>query len=335
MLSFSKNDFRSLVFAFIYVFVPYRLYLGRFVLGEFLASTFLPLVFLGFYEIILEITKMVSIKYWLIFSSICSYFKHLFNFEIFLIILIAKFFVGKRLTVDRIKYLLQSALLTILLVAPIIVPFFTDYIGKGIKAPYQQIGILNDASILLEQSFSNIAENSSIGLVLLVTLFLGWSWSYKGLNKEIYLLGIIFTIISTSIFPWKSFDKGLLSTVQLPFRYLIYAALFLSIIASSKISSLLKVISLKKLNFSKKYILSLIIMSIGLLSFYGSTYNVGSEVYPFNPNAYLKKTYKVVIFSNFNLLSSTIKIILISLTILFLLVKLITIRKMLNQIVLQ
>ncbi|MFM9598056.1 hypothetical protein ACKI1O_53330, partial [Streptomyces scabiei] len=46
-------------------------------------------------------------------------------------------------------------------------------------------------------------------------------------------MGLLLIIISTSIFPWEMISKSFLGTVQLPWRYLSYAILFLGIIASN------------------------------------------------------------------------------------------------------
>ena len=54
MLKFSNDKLRSFIFALLYGLAPYHLYLSpvNWVIGEFTAYTFIPIVFLGIYEIL-------------------------------------------------------------------------------------------------------------------------------------------------------------------------------------------------------------------------------------------------------------------------------------------
>ncbi|AWD62832.1 hypothetical protein LWHH1689_1544 [Limosilactobacillus reuteri] len=54
MKAFSKNSLMSFIFAVVYVFNTYRLYLSFSVFGEYIASAFLPLVFYGFYKMFFD-----------------------------------------------------------------------------------------------------------------------------------------------------------------------------------------------------------------------------------------------------------------------------------------
>ena len=72
-------------------------------------------------------------------------------------------------------------------------------------------------------SLSNTATSSSIGIVLLLVLLSGWKWiKQDSLELPLYILAICLTLISTAIFPWKSFNGSFLALLQLPYRYLIY-----------------------------------------------------------------------------------------------------------------
>lgn len=216
MLSMSKNVLKSLTFSFLYVLVPYRLYLGEAVFGEFLASTFLPLVFLGFYEIIFRNYKkwyLLSIGLALVaYTHILSAF---IIFEFFIVFIIFRFFLRKKLSLIRIKSLFFSAILTIFLVLPVITPFLTDYIGRNVLAAQKGIGILNDASIFLNQSFSNLAENSSIGLILLITLFFGWTWTNTKIEKGTYIIGLV----SFLFLPLYFHGRALIKVFWLQFNF--------------------------------------------------------------------------------------------------------------------
>lgn len=87
---------------------------------------------------------------------------------------------------------------------------------------------------MIKQSFANnIFGHYSIGLILIITVFIGWFF-LKGNNVEtyIYVSGISLLIMSTNFFPWEWFKESFLGNIQFPYRLLSYASLCLSVSAS-------------------------------------------------------------------------------------------------------
>ena len=281
MLSFSKGKYlRSFIFALLYTLAPYRLYLGpaSFVVGEYIASTFIPLAFLGFYHIICGDKRK---WYWLTIGMTLLAYSHMLSIllisEIFTVLLLVTLFTGK-FDLKRSKYLLISAIATVILALPVIIPLLTDYFGKGITATYPGVGMIQNLGEVFTTSLSNTATSSSIGIVLLLVLLSGWRWiKQDSLEVPLYILAICLTLISTAIFPWKSFNDSFLALLQLPYRYLIYVVLLTAILGSRIIVELLTKYGALKTNWRRAMtILALLLVS--LISYYGSISNLSDRL---------------------------------------------------------
>lgn len=281
MLSFSKGKYlRSFIFALLYTLAPYRLYLGpaSFVVGEYIASTFIPLAFLGFYHIICGDKRK---WYWLTIGMTLLAYSHMLSIllisEIFTVLLLVALFTGK-FDLKRSKYLLISAIATVILALPVIIPLLTDYFGKGITATYPGVGMIQNLGEVFTTSLSNTATSSSIGLVLLLVLLSGWRWiKQDSLEAPLYILAICLTLISTAIFPWKSFNDSFLALLQLPYRYLIYVVLLTAILGSRIVVELLTKYGVLKTNWRRAMtILALLLVS--LISYYGSISNLSDRL---------------------------------------------------------
>lgn len=294
MKSISKNRNVSFIFACVYIFNPYRSLLGSWVFGEFIATGFLPLAFLGLYKVFFDSTKGsrngaltlgIGMSL-LIYSHILSVF---ITLEVFVFILMVFYFVDSRDLFLRWQELVKAILVTCVLTLPIIYLFIFDYIGKHVSST--SLGIIEyqvpTLSDIINNSFNNV-NGPNIGIFLLITSFVGWYFVRK--NKKlliVYIVSLFLIICSTKIFPWQLLGNTFLGAIQLPYRYLSYSCLLLSIIAAkatilivnkfkyvsqSKLLSVVTIIVLffsyslmstqinylrnnpgSKLNFSKKY----------------------------------------------------------------------------------
>lgn len=110
MKAYSKKSLASFIFSLVYTFAPYRLYLGGAVFGEYLAVTFLPLLFLGIYEVLWGDKKkwyLLAISGALVaYAHILSVFLSL---QFAVILFIIKLITSRGISKDRIKSLLLSA----------------------------------------------------------------------------------------------------------------------------------------------------------------------------------------------------------------------------------
>ena len=242
MLSFSKNaHVRSLLFALLYTLAPYHLYLGpaSFVIGEFVATAFIPLVFLGFYQVIWgQRSKWYLLSIGMTLLLYSHMLSVLLTSEILAGLLLWTLFKQKKLAWSRLVTLCVSALVVLILGMPILIPLLTDYVGQGVTATYPGVGMLQTLGEVVVASFSNLATSSSLGLVLLFVLLSGWKWIKKASYElPLYIAAVFLTLLSTSVFPWKYFNGTFLTVLQLPYRYLIYVVLFTAILAARGIET--------------------------------------------------------------------------------------------------
>lgn len=281
MKKFSNNNLiMSVSFAFIYVCNNYRLFVGTSVFGEFIASTFLPLCFLGFYELFFRNKKkwyLLSIGLSLIaYSHILSV---VISIQLFVLILLIGIFWGRfHDFLGRWKELIKAIILTIVLTSFIIFPFLSDFIGKHIHAPYNLINIdfTPSFSMVLLNSLDN-KIGQSVGFFIIVILLIGWNFVAKNNTYMfIYVLGIVCLILSTRLFPWTSVNISIFKVIQLPYRYLEFTCLFLAIIGSLIIRTIFISLNVNTVKRQTFCIISLVI--IFLMAF--------EEAYIDNPRFY-------------------------------------------------
>lgn len=245
MKDFSHSRRISILFSLLYVFNSYRIYLSFWPFGEFVASSILPLVFLSFYRVFFDENKNLNGRSKLLNSSLLGIsmslliYTHLVSviitLEIFTGILTAYSLYGNfNRIVIKWKEMIISIFITTVLCLPIIYIFVGNYIGKGITSTYFGVKMDNvrPLSDILKDSI-NAMSGWTIGFILIVVLALGWFYS---LNKKefmsIYLCGACLLIISSSIFPWWLLKNTFLGIIQMPYRYLSYSCLFLSIVGA-------------------------------------------------------------------------------------------------------
>lgn len=279
----SKSDRRAIIFALLYTLSARRIYLGvtGYVLGEFIASIFLPLAFFGIYKIFYTKNHdwiMLSIGMSLIvYSHILSVFITVQFLTIFVLIQLFR----KKITFKIFKNLLKAIFLTFGLSLGIIFPFLTDYIGHNIEGPRSGVLILESASDFVQQSLANSSSGMSIGIVLLIILLTGWILfnKFNFVDKIMYISAIFACNFSTSIFPWMLISNSVFGVIQLPWRYLSYACLFLAIIGSKIMTAEYWLTSY----FTK--CLALLVMIVCFISYFGAVQNQVKE------NSVVQKSY--------------------------------------------
>lgn len=246
MKAFSKRRIAAMVFSLSYTLGAYHLYLSTAVFGEFIAASFLPLAFWAFYE---TLFRNDSKWPWLgigmsliIYSHVLSVF---ITSEIMFVIFVLKLIFDK-ISKKRFLALTKAAGLSFMLNLFIIVPYLTDFIGKNVTSAQPGVNPVMVPTLMnvLETSFNNSispVSPSSIGLILILTAVFGSIWILKSHSKTltaIYVLGISLIIVSTGSFPWNVLSDTPLGMIQLPFRYLSYASMFLSVILGLSVNDL-------------------------------------------------------------------------------------------------
>ncbi len=250
MFAWSKSKTRAFIFAILYNIVPYHLYLtiGNTVLGEAQAYTFLPLVIFGTF-FLLEKSHIKMLACGLTLVGYCHIVSVVISLEATLAITILwLIFKHHTISVHLILRLLvnyiKSGIITLILSLGLITPFITEY--HGLFRPQSMIGLLINFNQFTQNAISNQVTNSGgIGLILFITLFLGWYKNTSICDQSSYLLGILFSVISTNLFPWHFFNGSKITVVQFPYRYTSIASLFLSFVCSNLLINLISTANFK------------------------------------------------------------------------------------------
>lgn len=258
---------QALIFALAYNLLPYRLMLGLnvFTLAEFVATLFLPLVFLGFYQLLndrhtdwpLLAIGMTLIGYTHLLTAILTV-------ELMLGGLIIYCLYTRHFSRQQCWAFLKSVGLCIGLTLPIIVPFFTDFIGQSISTVKQGIAFLLPFNDVILNSIGNqLAPDVGLLLLLPIICFAKLNSHDHGYQLAV-VIGVLLMLLATGIFPWPLLSHTSLAVVQMPYRYLSYAGLFLAV-AFSKLGD--NVLTTSPFKARSVLSLSLILLTFGGLYF--------------------------------------------------------------------
>ncbi|WP_156404108.1 hypothetical protein [Lactiplantibacillus fabifermentans] len=232
MMRVVNNPWQSVLFAYAYSLLPYRILLGLnvYTLAEFIATLFIPLVFASFYGILRNQPKA-----WIALSAGMALvvYTHLLTaiiaVEIMGVIMIVRVIWQRHFVKLEWLRLLQSGVMSLILVLPILIPFVSDFIGKNIATAAPGITMLANFDDVIKSSIGNRMQ-PGIGLALLLVIV--FSFKLKK-TPTIYrlcaLMGTILLIISTSLVPWHLLQSTPLAIIQMPYRYLSFAGLFLAV----------------------------------------------------------------------------------------------------------
>ena len=240
-----KNDKIAIISSILYLFANYHIqnvYI-RSALGEILAMSFIPLVLLAFYEILIERKdsyKLLGISFsLLVMSHLISSLLYGLLFFIFIIIII----ILNRKDLDRIKRMLitiiKGTLLAILLCAWYLLPMFEQmhdqefWLNANQQYNNLQAGKQSLFDIFKPLAISNINQfditrEANIGIVyILLTFIYIFVKKNRYINVLLVLILLIYLII-VGIIPAIS----LLNVIQFLFRfYIILFPLFTIIIS--------------------------------------------------------------------------------------------------------
>ena len=312
MIRLTKNRQRSFIFSILYTIAPYHLYLGitNNVLGEFMAYSFLPLVFLAFYEIVWQQKdswKALAIGMTLVLY--CHLVSVVIICEFLILFLILYFLLNKGMNKKQVFSLLKAMMTTIALNLFIVVPFITDYIGKNITSPTQGIIILYNANEILTQSLNNSATNvGGLGIVLLGVLIFGFIFTKnRSMERGVYYCGVFSLIMVTSLIPWHMVANTPLSVIQFPYRYFPYAILFLSVTGSYVFDNWIAGWQLMQFSdWISNFIKALFIITCSLFLYFGSIASDLQRNSNTNSDDYLQKLGKGKLATSYNATTPTI-----------------------------
>lgn len=264
MLDFSKDKYRSYIFALLYSLSNYHFFLGlgNQTLGEYQAYSFIPIIFLGIYHLLWgDSSKWYIVSIGLALTAyahiLSVYISCLFAASLF----IAKLIYSRKIKKYRLCSILKAIILLIILIAPIIWIFVNDFIGENIQSPAPTIGLPLTFVDLMNNTFYNVVSKSN-GILLFVLTLVGWYFVRKNKTEmNIYCLGLFITLFLTTIFPWEIIKNTplilVLGQIQYPYRLLTFSSFLLSVTGSYVLN---KVIVNQKIRYHKNLMLIFLIL---------------------------------------------------------------------------
>ena len=267
----SKNKYAAVISSIIYAFASYRLVdvFPRAAIGEALAFVFAPLVIYGIYEIINRDYKKFYILVigmsGMILSHILSTIIISVLLFIFVIINFKKFITEKQ----RIKYLIISAFITLLITGYFIFPMLEQMMSNDfVFNNGSEISNLANRTVPFYALFLEIILPlnpwipAGIGTVFIYLTILKLKNKVKDkFINECFIIGIIALFLSSNLFPWKFVEKYFL-LIQFPWRLYFITTVLLTISGSILVSKLFE----KKSDRIKQMTIIICLSSISLLS---------------------------------------------------------------------
>lgn len=266
MKKFSGSSKLAVLFAVIYNFSTYRLIemFTRASLAEYLASVFLPLCFVGFYQLFFSeghqwknLTIGLSL---VIFSHVLTTFMTVILFILILAIWYYRIKFSKTLVLNTFKAMISTVMATLVFT----VPFLSEeaYQKYSVPDPTKLKGL--DFSALFQASLNNTSYRAiegntyNIGFILIVALLIGLVLfkKFSRTFKATYLMYIFTLVLTTNLFPWTILQNTPVQVIQYPFRFLLFATLFGSVVMAQEVAIIFKA------SFEKRFVLMAIVLSI-------------------------------------------------------------------------
>lgn len=248
----TNNRNTALLASILYIAFPYHitdLYL-RNALGEFVSFVFIPFVFLGLYNLFYTEDNC----YHLAIGAIGLIITH--NISTLLVAIFSLFYVIFNLEKLKESKIKKSLLINIAFILLVTSFFWLPMLEAKISASYQVYESSAMASsevtysygLKLKQLFVSVNDGSFIfelgpHIIIMLAFSVMAFRKIKDQLKENYIIflfsGIIFLWMSTKYFPWK-FLPDYMCIIQFPWRMLMLAGFFFSIVCAINISVVLK-----------------------------------------------------------------------------------------------
>ncbi|MDW5522778.1 hypothetical protein R6Z02_03350 [Carnobacterium maltaromaticum] len=286
--SILKNNIASFFSAVLYTFSSYRIYdfYMRGGIGSTFAFIFLPITFLGIYEILYRDERKF---YLLVIGYLGILLSHFLTALIaFIFLFIIAIFNLKKLILQkefiRLKKLMLAGISTVLLSAFYLAPLFeqmfsyTSFVNVSsiVNVDETAAGLMDMIAI----SINNSATLPSLGLLifsvpfLLIAIKTNTTKSIKipSVVMASAYIGIFIFFASTNQFPWRLL-RPILGVIQYPSRLLIFSSVFLALVGGYCISTIIK-----NSNYSKRTLTLFIFLSFSLI--FSQLYSYRNEENP-------------------------------------------------------
>lgn len=290
LMEITEKKKLALIGAIVYMILPYRLenIYNRFAIGEFTAFVFIPLVFLGLYNLLngngkkhyyiaigatgLMLSHTISTIYTAVFCLIYI----LFNLKLFL-----KKDVLIKCLINVIFILLISAIFWVPMLEFKQSAEYAIFEPDALKTSGKYVA---NNTIELWQLLKDKNEENGVSFVIgipFITMLLLGIFVFKKLDqklKDLYITNIVLAVISiimcTKFFPWIIMPD-FLCTLQYPWRLLGFALFFLTPICAINVYFLIKEIKNKKTQDGIYMIVILILFIFTLKEL--SSYQIGYQ----------------------------------------------------------
>ena len=269
MHSLTKNNNASILASILYMTFPYHLtdlYI-RNALGEYVSFVFIPLVFLGIYNLFYTDDKLKSPA--LTIGACGLILTH--NISTVLVAFFAMLFVAMNITKLNDKKIKKAFILNVVFIILLTALYWVPLLETLLFADYQ---VYEDGMMATKESFlesrldftqlfvtrndgSFVFELGPHFMIMFAISLIGFRKTKHRL-KEIHIFCVVSAILSiwmsTKLFPWGLFPEEI-SIIQFSWRLLMMSGFFLSTVCALNVFALIK-------NFNVKDVLVISVISI-------------------------------------------------------------------------
>lgn len=272
----SKSKKIALISALIYICAPYKLtnIYSRNAVGEYTAFIFIPIVFSGIYKILNN--KEKGNKYIIIGATLLILSHTITTIYVAIFALLYCILNYEKINIKKIKTMLNSTLIIILLTAFYLIPLI-EYKSYGDYTIYDDKSMLATGIDVystgigpkewLSNEFGNYEIVFSLGTVIILGLMLTpFVIKQAKLRKEYIsfsMLALIAAYLSTKLFPWMIMPK-ILTIIQFAWRLNGFLIFFISYICAVNMVEISK-----KVKDEKNIICIVSIIIIVICSWFG------------------------------------------------------------------
>ena len=239
------NDrYKALCFMILYVLLPYRTLTmtWRWAYGEALAMIFIPLVVVGWYEILLGDKRK-----WMILtigiSGILQSHILAFVFTLAVCLVIGVCFIDRLIKERRLISLILAAATSIFFnlwfIGPFVYYYFSDvdYYLQMVRPQFTE-DLYHASRIFQVSKEASFVAGAGLLLLVAVAIWIHISDSYRNRYMRFSLVciiaGIMLTLMELKSFPWMSLQKiegisRIIGMIQFPFRFSLIGQTFLLI----------------------------------------------------------------------------------------------------------
>ncbi|EGK00999.1 6-pyruvoyl-tetrahydropterin synthase-related protein [Dysgonomonas gadei] len=235
-----NSPFTAVISAILFTFCLYRMFdiYHRAALGEILSFTFVPIVFLGLYEILKG-----DYKKWYILTIGISLmiYTHLISSVLIFILILLFCVISYKSFLDnpkRLLFLILSGLISLPIVASYIIPMleqissnsfkFNSHVGELWRGQLAISALIK--GLLGGIVFQNrmVIYGSGIGVLLFAPILLRFFVKEKSeklyMTDIIVIIGIFLIFTTTYLFPWSSPYLQFFQFIQFPWRWLEFSS---------------------------------------------------------------------------------------------------------------